>query len=523
MKNYDLVVVGSGVGLTVLNQALNRGMECALVERDKLGGTCLTRGCIPSKVLVYPADVIREAAHARSVGLDLEVRQLHWDRIAERMWSQIEESEAIEAGLETVDTLTLYRGRGVFVDDHTMVVHTADGKHSKPFTAERFVLASGARSMLPPIDGLEETDFVTSERFFGEKFPQQPWDRLIIIGGGVIAAEFAHIFSAFGTKVTMVEMLPRLVTTEEPEVSAHLLQNFRNHMTVHLNTRAVAMEEKDENDETVVTVEDTESGKHRKLVGDAVLVATGRRSNADLLEVERTGVETDENGWIVTNEFLETSASGIWCIGDANGKYQFRHKANYDAEICVRNMFGDRRTPVDYSTVPWAIFTWPQIGHVGMTTEEAIEKGHKILVAKKHYSSVAKGFAMGLQEGDTDDGFVKLVVDDSYHILGAHVIGPSAAALVQQFVYLMNAGYTCTPDPYGDGPRAASTTPLPKSEMACPSAGSFLPIYDSMVIHPSINEVAAWAIGALQPVNFSPHSHSHSHSHSQAQHHDDDE
>ena len=344
-------------------------------------------------------------------------------------------------------------------------------------------------------------EYLTSESFFGEKFPKKPWKSLIIIGGGVIAAEFSHIFSAFGTEITVVEMLPRLVSTEEPEVSAFVEKNFRKHMNVYTNYRAIkAQLKKNVKD---LTIKNEQTGEEKEVEAEEILVAAGVRSNADLLKVEKAGIEINSRGWINTNEYLETNVSNIWCLGDANGRYQFRHKANYEAEICTNNIFGNEKRKVDYSTVPWAIFTHPQIGHVGMTEAQAIDSGHEIFVAKRHYSYVAKGFSMGYDEEDDDDGFVKLVVDKTYKILGAHVVGPHAAILVQPFVYLMNSGYTCPPP--GEDPDIIS-----RDARACPEGGSFLPIYRSMVIHPSLNEVTGWAIGALRPVNIK-HSHHHEH------------
>ncbi len=503
MDEYDFVVIGSGVGLNVLNTALNMNLKCALVENDKIGGTCLTRGCIPSKVLVYPADIIREANHASNVGVQFQIKGIDWDLISERMWSQINESKEMEKGLSQVPNLRLYRGRGEFTGEYQMQILNSDDKKMAEFKSERFLIASGARSFIPPIKGIEEIDYITSETFFGEKFPKNPWKSLIIIGGGIIAAEFAHIFSALGTKVTIIEMLPRLVSTEEPEVSRILETNFKKHMNILLNKRAV--EVKNKKGKKVVIIQDTHSEEEQGVSAEEILIATGRRSNADLLKVEKTGIELDEKGWIKTNEYLETSKENIWCIGDANsGKYQFRHKGNYESELVTYNIFGpsDQKRSVDYSAVPWAIFSYPQIGHVGMTEQEAIEKGYEIFVAKKRYSSVAKGFAMGITKDDIENGLVKLVVDKSYKILGANIIGPHAAILIQPFVYLMNSGYSCQ-FPESEPPEA-----IPKLERACPDAGSFMPIYDSMVIHPSLNEVTGWAIGNLQPVNIK-HKHHH--------------
>ena len=506
METYDLVVIGSGAGLSVLNVGLQVGMKCALVEDTKLGGTCLTRGCIPSKVLVHPADLIREAQHARKVGVHFNLEKIDWDLISKRMWSQIDESKQMEEGLSHVPNLKMYRGVGEFIGEYEMEVRSLDGKESLGrFKGEKFVITSGSRTIIPPIEGLEEVGYVTSKSFFGDKFPKQPWKSLIIIGGGVIAAEFAHIFSAMGTEVTIVEMLPRLITSEEPEISKFLEQNFKKLMTIYVNHKAIKAKGKKKN--KIIIAQNMKNGNEIEISAEEILIATGRRSNADRLKVKMTGIETDEKGWIKTNQYLETNKKNIWCFGDANGLYQFRHKANYEAEICTNNIFGpeDQKKSVDYSAVPWAIFTYPQIGHVGMTQSEAIEKGHEIFVAKKNYSSVAKGFAMGFSADDEDDGFAKLIVDKSYRLLGAHVVGPNAAILVQPFAYLMNSGFTCSlPEPQ-------SEKNIPKLEKTCPEAGSFMPIYNSMVIHPSLNEVTGWAIGNLKPINIKMEHHEHHH------------
>jgi dihydrolipoamide dehydrogenase len=392
-----------------------------------------------------------------------------------------------------------------------MRVRLADGSFSGEFEGERIVLAPGARSAVPPARGLDETGYVTSESFFDDKFPKKPWKSLILVGGGIIAAEFAHVFSALGTKVTVVEMLPRLLSTEEPEIGEFVERQFRKRMDVRLGAKVVAARIS-KGGKTVV-YQDAGTGATGEVEAEEIFVAVGRRSNADTLRLEKSGVDTDPRGWIVVNEFLETSKPGIWALGDATGGFQFRHKANYDTDVLVHNMFGEppavspgapgpaaaagRKMSVDYSAVPWAVYTDPQIGHVGMTEKEAVEAGHEIYVAVHRYSDVAKGYAMGYEPGDDDDGFVKLVVDRSYRILGAHVVGPEAAILVQPFVYLMNAGFTCAVPEEGSGGGGL----LPRAERACPEAGSFLPIYRSMIIHPSLNEVTGWALGNLRPVN----------------------
>ncbi len=494
MKEYDLICIGTGVGLTVANAGLRRGSKVAVVEMGKVGGTCLTRGCIPSKVLVYPADVIREAEHATKIGVQLKLENVSWDRIAKRVWSQIDESKEMEVSLKQIPNFDFYQGVGEFTGEYQMQIDL--GGKTEDIAGEKILIASGARSLIPPIKGLEEAGYVTSESFFGEKFPKKPWKSLAIIGGGIIAAEFAHVFSAFGTKVTIVEMMPRILITEEPEVSRFAEREFRKHMDVLLNQKAVAVDTK--KGAKVIITEDMNSGTQSQISAEEILVATGRRPNTDLLKPEKTGVTMDKRGWITTNEYLETSKKKIWCIGDANGKYQFRHKANYEAEVVSTNMFAqsdEERVSVDYKATPWAIFSYPQVGHVGLTEAEALEKGYKIYVAIHNYSEVAKGFAMGFTQGAEDDGFVKLIVDQSRAILGASVVGPHAAILIQQFVYLMNAGFVCELNP----PREEE--PIQMYSQTCPEAGSIMPIYRSQIIHPSLNEVTGWALGALRPVN----------------------
>lgn len=490
MISFDLIVIGSGSGLNILNVGLNLGLKCALVEFDKMGGTCLTRGCIPSKVLVHLSDLIRESQHAKKVGIDFENR-FDWKKIADRMWNQINESKRIEENINHIPSLTVFRGVGEFVDDYILRIK-GTGKE-EDFRGEKIVIASGARSFVPPIKGLKETGYVTSDSFFGEKFPSKPWESLIIIGGGVISVEFAHILSAFGTKIKIIEMESRLVRTEEPQISQFLKVNLERFMDVFTNKKAVSVHKG--NKGKIVTIEDVKTGEIEDIVAEEIFVASGRRSNADLLKPQKSGVDVNEHGWIKTNQFLETSKKNIWCIGDANGGFQLRHRANYDSEICANNMFNKNKLIVDYSTTPWAIYSNPQIGHVGMTEKEAIDAGFQIYVGVKHYSSVAKGYAMGFERNDVDDGFIKVVVSKDNTILGAHVVGPNAALLVQPFVYLMNTGYFCP------SPKMTESGPIKRFSHPCPENGDFMPIKDSMIIHPSLNEVTAWVFGALKPVN----------------------
>jgi dihydrolipoamide dehydrogenase len=491
MKKYNLVVVGSGAGLMVLEAALQQGLKCAIVERSKFGGTCLTKGCIPSKMLVYPADLIREAQEASRVGLTFRPPEADWATVARRMWGQIGHSEGIRKSLKEAPDLDVYEGTAEFTGPKRMRVVYADGAVSEEFTSDGILLAVGARSFVPEVEGLEQAGYVTYERFFGDSFPDKPWKSLILVGGGTIGAEFAHIFSAFGTKVTLVEMQNRILPLEEEEVSSFVRARFeKNGIAVRTGFKAVAAA-KDGELKTLVIEDGT--GARETISAEEIFVASGVRSNADLLKVELAGVATDARGWIIANEYLETSQKGVYALGDINGRFQFRHKANYEAGILMGNLLGGEKKAVSYDAVPWAVFTWPQVAHVGLTEREAREKGMEIGVARNRYSSVAAGIAMGYEAGAEDDGFVKILLTPDMRIVGAHVAGPYAAMLVQPFVYLIHAGCPCQ----ALGANVLSSARA-KFHAQCPELGSVMPVADSMVIHPSMNELPAWAIDNVE-------------------------
>lgn len=486
MKHFDLVIVGSGAGLMVMEAALNRGLRCAIIEKSKFGGTCLTKGCIPSKMLVYPADFIRETQAAERIGIRTGPVQLDWKIISKRMWEQIDFSRTIEKNLQNVPNLTVYKGSAVFVDDSRMIV-SQPGQADEIISGDRFVLAAGARSFVPAIEGLESAGYVTSESFFGEKFPQKPWKSLAIIGSGAIAAEFAHIFSAFGTQVTVIARSGGLLTKEEADVARFVERQFvRDGISLLTDSEILSAAVQDGQKQLIVR--NRRTGQRTAVVCEEILVASGVRSNADSLSPEKAGVSVDQNGWVVTNAYLETSQKHIWALGDLNGKYQFRHKANYEAQVLIQNLFsGGEKKEARYDTVPWTIFTHPQVSRVGLTEKEVQQKGLLYQAAKNYYSEVVGGRAMGYRDEDEDNGFVKMIVGDDKKILGVHIVGPQSAVLLQPFVYLMNVGYQCQKKR-----RSMSAREFEALRIMCPDIGTYAPINDSMIIHPSLNELTAW-------------------------------
>lgn len=494
MQQYDLVVVGSGAGLLVLEAALQQGLRCAIVEKSKFGGTCLTKGCIPSKMLVYPADYIRETENAMRFGVHVQSPEIDWDTIAHRMWEQIDFHKQLQENLMKMPNLTVYQGTGTFTDKHGMTIHYKDGRADDKLYSDRFIIAAGARSFVPDINGLESTGYITSETFFGHKFPDKPWDSLVIVGGGAISVEFAHIFSAFGTKVTIIERSKRIMGKEEEEVADFVAKQFKKN-GVDILTDSFVVDVKPEQGKKHLTVENRLDKSRMTILCDELLIASGVRSNADTLSPEHAGIELDEQGWIVTNSYLETSQPHIWALGDINGKYQFRHKANYEAGILARNLFGsEEKKPASYNAVPWAIFTHPQVAHVGSTEHELREKGVSYRSAKNYYSEVVGGRAMGYHPQDDDNGFVKVLVGENKQILGVHIVGPQAAVLLQPFVYLIQMEDQCDRKLR----KSAAGVEIEGLRLICPQLGSYVPIMDSMVIHPSLNELTAWVFEKLE-------------------------
>jgi mycothione reductase len=425
MKEYDVVVIGSGAGLLVVQSALTHGFSTALVDKGPPGGTCLNLGCIPSKMLIYPADRVTEVREALKLGITADVRAVDFNGIMKRMSNNVAMGEAhVREGIRHSEGLDFYEGEGVFVDAKTIEIQ------GEGIRAKKVIIASGARPEIPLIKGIEDVDFLTNETVL--QLRERP-ESLIVIGGGYIAAEYAHFFSAMGTDVTVVQRNARLVPDEEPEISALLKKELAKRMKVITGTEAIAIEKSGRGYR--VTVKERTTGRETALSSGAVLAATGRTSNADILRVENAGVETDGRNYIRVNERFETTQKDIWAFGDAIGKKMFRHAANREATLVFHNAFHNAKETLDYLTVPHAVFSWPEIASVGLTEDEARQRYpvRDLLVGKANYSDVARGEAMR-----EEVGFCKAIVKKGAgKILGFHIIGPHASILIQEVVVAM--------------------------------------------------------------------------------------
>ena len=455
MEEYDVIVIGSGSGKVIVSRAISEGLRVALVDHGPMGGTCLNNGCIPSKMLIYPADVIRTIQDAKKVGVEVTITKIDFQKIMSRMRSVVEISrKEMEVYLRSAENLTLYKQTAEFIGDYTIKV--AD----ETITAPKIAIASGSTEIVPPIPGLKEAGYLDNITILNlEKLPES----LIIIGAGYIGCEYGHFFSSMGTNVTILGRSSTVLASEDPEIRKIVNDVLSRDLNLLINHEAVKVEL--DGGMKVVSARNRLDNKVYQFEAEEIMVASGRRPNSDLLKLERTGVETDQRGWIKVNNYLETTKLRIWALGDATGKHMFRHTANYEADIVSNNMFNDDKKENDEHAFPHSIFTHPQVAGVGLKEAEALADGHKILVGRAKYSEVPKGIAMA-----DDDGFVKVVVEaDTGKILGCSAVGSGASELVQQVVYLMN---TDTQD--------------------------MGPMIRSQVIHPTISEVIVQAFANLE-------------------------
>lgn len=495
MKQYDVIIIGTGSANIIADAALRQGLRIAIIERGPFGGTCLNRGCIPTKVMVTAANAVRDIAHSQHIGVTADHVRLDWQIMSKRLWKKVHENASIKTYYKQFSNIDIYEGTAAFCGPKEVSVTLHNGK-TQPLHGEKIFIGVGARTIIPAIPGLEDTGYITSETLFGNAYPKKPYKSLIIIGGGPIGCEFAHVFSTAGTCVTLIQHNVRLLPKEDEDISAFLLQQFQNTgVTVHLNQDTVSV--RSENGEKILICQDRSTEQPLTVQAEEILVAPGIRPMTDLLHLEHTEIQTDSRGYILTNEFLETSAEGIWALGDVNGKAPFRHKANYEAEIIAHNLFSGN-TPenwrwAQYDHVPAITYTYPEAAHVGLTEQQAHQAGYAVETAYNHYSSAAKGYALGYEPGQADDGFVKLVIDKkTKHILGAHIIGQEASILLQPFINLLSCGLqTIVPiQPAIASPTAEYLRQLPLTRYLDPK--SVYTLSETMTPHPSLSEITMW-------------------------------
>ncbi len=439
MSDFDLVIIGTGSGNSILTPEFE-DWNVAIVERGVFGGTCLNAGCIPSKMFVIPADRMVEATEATErLDVDIEARGADWRAMRDRVFGRIDPIAA--GGTEyrhSQDHVTVLHGDGRFVGDHRMAVRHTDGSITE-LTSDRFVLAAGARPRIPDVPGLVDTPFHTSDSIM--RIDSLP-EHLVILGGGFIAAEMGHVFASLGSKVSVVHRGDRMLRHEDPAISKRFTDTFCQRVDTYFHAHPTRVDHRDgrfvvsiDQDEEPVQLPGHLHGS--ELSCDAVLVTTGRDPNGDQLGVTETGVRLDHHGYVVTDDTLATGVAGIWALGDIRNPLQLKHLANQEQRVVTHNLLHpDSPITIDQRVVPHAVFSHPQVGSVGQTEIQLRAVGAMFIEGHCDYAGVAYGWAL-----EDSTGFAKVLIDPSdASILGAHIIGPQAATLVQQVAQAMQFG-----------------------------------------------------------------------------------
>ena len=417
MRSFDLIIIGTGSGNSIIGDAYD-GWDIAVVERNLFGGTCLNVGCIPSKMLVYTAELAELARNGRRYGLDTRFVGADWPAIRDRVFNRIDPIAASgEQYRRNLPNVTVYGVDAAFVGPKQLQVG------EEVITADKIVLAAGARAVVPEIAGLAESGYHTSDTVMRiDALPK----RLTVIGGGYIAAELGNVFGSLGSEVTFLLRGDTMLRSQDTAIGERFTRIYADKFNVRTGVSIGRVRR--EHDEIVL---ETSNGEQRC---DELLVATGRAPNGDQLNVAATGVATDDAGYVITDSQRRTSVDGIWALGDVTNPVQLKHVANHEARVVSHNLLNpDDPAEVDHRFIPAAVFGHPQVASVGLTEQQCIQDGLPHRVAVNEYASAAYGWAM-----EDTESFCKLIVNtETRRLLGSHILGPQASTLIQQLVQAM--------------------------------------------------------------------------------------
>ncbi|WP_026533109.1 mycothione reductase [Arthrobacter sp. H41] len=436
MTHYDLAIIGSGSGNTLITPEWD-DHRIALIDGGTFGGTCLNVGCIPTKMYVYPAGLATAPRESSRLGVDLTFEGARWPDIRDRIFTRI---DAISTGgrkyrAEDLENVTLFEEYFRLTGEKSLVSATG-----QEVTADQVVIAAGSRAVLPDIAGITLPQVHTSDTVM--RLATQP-ARLLIIGGGYIAAEFAHVFGALGTEVTMVARSGALLTALDETVSERFTEEAGKQWQVRLNSTVASLTEN--RDGSVHALVSGPQGPEAYDV-DAVLVATGRVANTDRLGASEAGFDLSTNGSLHVDGHQRVLSGGrpvegVWALGDVSSAHQLKHVANHEARVVSHNLLHPQDLRLsNHQYVPAAVFTHPQLAAVGMTEEEALRHaestGGEVVTAVQQYGSTAYGWAM-----EDTTGFVKLIAErGSGRLLGAHILGHEASMIIQPLIQAMSFG-----------------------------------------------------------------------------------
>ena len=427
MRSFDLLIIGAGSGNSVIGPE-HDGWDIAIVEHGLFGGTCLNVGCIPSKMFVYAAEVAALAADSKRLGIRTSFDGADWPAVRDRIFGRID--PIAEGGLtyrQGLSNVTVYTGTARFVGPRTVAV----GDHT--VSAARIVVAAGARPAIPDVDGLAACGYHTSDTVM--RLDGLP-ERLLVMGGGYIAAELGSVMGAFGTEVTFVLRGDTFLRREDDDIRSRFTSEYSRRFDVRFDTQVLSARR--EGTEVVLDVRDG-AGRRTELRADELLVATGRIPNSDHLDVAAAGIDTDPAGYVVTDDQLRTSTEGVWALGDVTNPVQLKHVANHEARVVRHNLsYPDDPIRVDHRFIPHAVFGHPQVASVGLTERECRQQQLPCRSHVQPFGSAAYGWAME----DTDSAVKVIAHAETRRLLGAHIIGPQASTLIQQLIQGMHFDLT---------------------------------------------------------------------------------
>lgn len=473
MNEYDFIAIGTGSGLDVANVVANQGQAVAVVEKGPLGGTCLNRGCIPSKRLLYHADIKETIDRSEAFHIESEITNVDFESIVNEVNEDIaSDAASIREGIKSADSIDLFEGTAAFVDDKTIEIQEGQDA-GKTITADEILIAAGTRPTVPDIAGINSVDYLTSQEALELASPPE---HLVVIGGGYIAAELAHFFGSFGSEISIIGRRQHLLPHVDEEVAKFFTAQYSDRFNVYTGYEAVEVNQAGETISVTACPypSDESNGGSIEVSGTELLIAAGRRPNTDLLEMENTAVETDEQGYIEVNKYLQTSVSGNWALGDIVGEYLLKHNANHEAKTVVDNLYGEELTAVDYTAMPYAVFGSPEVAGVGDIEQDLDSETDDYATRTYQYEDTARGAAM------KQSGLVKVIIDFDGNIRGCHIAGPDASTVIQEVVVAMKAG-----------------------------SGTIRDIRDSVHIHPALSEVVQRAFSG----QFVPAGKRHEHHH----------
>jgi pyruvate/2-oxoglutarate dehydrogenase complex dihydrolipoamide dehydrogenase (E3) component len=426
MPDYDAIIIGTGQsGPALARRLVAAGRKVAIIERKLFGGTCVNTGCTPTKTLVASAYLAHAARRAADYGVTIEgAVSVDMKAVKARKDTVVAVfRDGVERSLKTLEGCTVYEGHARFIADRKVAVNGSE------LGADQIFINVGARATIPPIPGLDQIPYLTNSSMMDIDFLPS---HLVILGGSYVGLEFAQVYRRFGSEVTVIEFGPRLISREDADISQAVASFFKEEgIDVRVSSEIVGVEKQGKS----IVAKVKSSGKTSQIAGTHLLVATGRRPNTDDLGLDKAGIATDARGYIQVDEQLRTNISGIWAMGDCNGRGAFTHTSWNDFEIVAANLLDNDPRRVSDRIMAYALYTDPPLGRAGMTEAEVRKTGKSALISTLAMKDVMRAF----ERGETK-GFMKILVDrDSKQILGASFLGLEGDEVIHCVLDIMYA------------------------------------------------------------------------------------